>query len=897
MYQTRLFLAILIVGAAFLPPIFSKNIESSLEESLALRRISEYWKEKDYHTVKTQIEVFLSRNPASSYSDRLYAMLGDLHFQERNYEEAIAAYDKIQDKEFILKSQFHKLHSYYETGKHDELILSADLFLKNPNSSVEEIHTINFEVAESYFHLAQTCGDENKKEALLREALSKYQQVMETKYCDLTLIPQAYAYEFLKEYSQAASLYLLLAQKKSEKKEDWLFRAAAMQLHFDRNDAIDTFGNITELCGENVSKAAFNHLNLLFQEKRYKDFILAQDKSISYIPENQISTIRYFLGRSLFLTKNFSKAIAPLSEALDSKDLDSSQEKNALLALIVCAKEMQDLPLLEKTLSQLKTRFAGDDETAKSILIHAQFCREKQEWQKSRSSIRELLEIHPKHPDRQALLYDEAILLSQEGKVDEAASALETFLEEFPKASQRPNALRHIVICRQESLKNASIESQKIKQHLLMDSLETALDESKTFSSVERQKLRWLLSKMQYELSQYDEAIDTLSAYILDFSNDPTCADACLLLAYSYLKGSQDQINFLLNAERALVYNSKLEGAIDLRLSLFNAYLELAGKAPLDEKKEMIAKAANHLFFSLEKPVNKENQRWLASYYFQQGDAHRAAFVLEKLLGINEDSVSLSIDAQTLDMEGEAIKLASTYEKIGDSKKRALLLESLISQQSEHPELNWKYQRMAEFELGKTYLTLGEKEKAVSSFAHLISTSSHISSYFALAAQLEKARLDFSMLNNAEDKPKLVNEICDSLKEVQIKRKLHSEPLHLEAALSYVDIKTELADSDNKLECEQFYLLQMKENFSSEEDPLVQQYLSAAEQFPDKENLYRQYLAYIDAEIMKLDAQKNQDASEMHEVKMRYQQLLREPCDATLKARISKSMEALVAYL
>lgn len=903
MQQKRFFLAVLIVGATFFLPAFSKNIESSLEESLALRRISEYWKEKDYHTVKTQIEIFLKRNPASPYSDRLYAMLGDLHFQEKNYEQAIAAYDKIQGKEFLLKSQFHKLHSYYETGKHDELILSADLFLKNPNSSAEDIHTIRFEIAESYFQLAQACGDEQKKQDLLKEALSQYQQLMQTKHSDLTLAAQAYAYAFLKEYSKAASLYLLLSQKEPEKKEEWLFHAASMQLHFDRNSATNTFGNIVELCGKNAPEAAFNQLNLLFQEKRYKDFILAQDKSMRHIPENKMPTVRYLLGRSLFLTKDFSKAIAPLSEALASKSLDSSQEKNTLLALIVCAKQTQDLPLFEKTLDQLKLEFSGDEETAKCILMHAQLCREKQEWRKSRSSVRELLEIEPKHPQRQALLYDEAVLLSQEGKSDEAACAFESFLEEYPRSEQRPHALRHIVICRQMGLKNASIESRKIKQHLLMDSLETALGEQKTFSTPEKQKLRWLLGKMQYELSQYDEAIDTLSAYILDFGNDPTCADACLLLAYSHLKGSQDQVHFLLNAERALAYNAELEGATDLRLSLFNTYLEIAGNAPLDEKKEMIAKAANHLFFSLDKPVNKENQRWLASYYFQQyqngqEDAvHRAATVLEKLLGISEESVTLSIDALTLDMEGEAIKLASTYEKIGEFKKRALLLESLIGQQKSREELHWKYHRMAQFELGKTYLSLGEKEKAVAAFADLISTSSHTSSYFALAAQLEKARLDFSMLSDVEDKDKMAGEICDALKEVQIKRKLHSEPLHLEAALSYIDIKTALAGTDRKLECKHFHLLQMKENFSSEEDPLVQQYLSAAEQFPDKEALYHQYLAYVDAEIMMLEAQKNQDASLVLEAKLRYELLLREPCDATLKARISKSMEALEANL
>src|SRR5581483_9267426 len=518
--------------------------------------------------------------------------------------------------------------------------------------------------------------------------------------------------------------------------------------------------------------------------------------------------------RSLFLTKDFSKAIPPLSDALLSHTLDSSQEKNALIALIVCAKETQDLSLFEKTLGQLKSEFSEDEDTLKCVLMHAQLCREKQEWSKSRAAIQSLLEIYPEHPQRPALVYEEAVLLLKENKPDLAAVAFEAFLEEFPQASQRLNALRYLVISRQEALKEASVESQKVKQHLLMDALERSLNENKIFSSAARKKLRWLLGRMQYELNQYDEAIDTLSEYVLDFGNDPTCADACLLLAYSHLKGSQDQIHFLLNAERALVYNPELEGALDLRLALFNTYLELAEKAPLEEKKEVIAKAANHLFLSLDaQTVSKENQHWLASYYFQQHQKgqeaaiHRAATVLEKLLGIQGDDVSLSISDHSLDMEGEAIKLASAYEKMGHFSRRALLLEFLIAEQSSRPQLDWKYQRMAQFELGKTYLALDDKKKAATAFSHLISTSSHTSSYFALAAQLEKAKLDFSLLNEQEDRERAISAICDALKDVQIKRKLHSEPLHLEAALSYVEIKTQLAAIDRQSECKLFHLL------------------------------------------------------------------------------------------
>lgn len=866
----------------------AKNIDTSLEESLALRRISEYWKERDYKAAKLQIEIFLGKTPETQYADRLFAMLGDLYFQERNYPEALDAYSKIKGQEFRLKSLFHRLHCLYETGSYADFVLSADLFLKNPNSTAEEIDTIHFELGESYFFLARECKNKEKKEELLWNAAESYEQVVQTNYGDLVLAPLTEIYSLLEEYPKAVSLSLLLSQKESEKKEEHLFRAAVLQSHCNRLSAIKMFGEIVEMNGAYAARAAFNQLNLLFQEKRFQDFIASYDRSFKHISADQKGLIRYFLGHSLFQTKDFAKAIGPLTEGLDSKHLEKAQEKNTLLALAVCAKMQKDLPLFEKVLPPLKKGFADEEETFHSILMYVEVCREKSEWTKAKKEIREVLSLFPRHSEREALLYDEAVLLTQEGKWGEAATAFEDFLAEFVKSGQRVSALRYLVLARQEDFKLASLESEKVKQQGLLEALEMALEEPKAFASVEKQKLRYQLGKLHYQLGQYDEAIEVLGEYLVDFGKDASCAEAYLLLAYSYLQGSQDEIQFVLNAERALAYNATIEGAADLRLNLFNIYLKLAQRAPSEEKAEMISKAADHLFFALEKPVSKENQKWLAAYYFrlyekgQVGAAHRAAFVLEKLL---------NIDAYGPDKEGEAIKLASLYEKMGRFEQRADLLETLLSAYNDKEQLGWKYQRMAQFELGKTYLMLNRKQDALKAFDHLIETSSHLSSYFAVAAELERAKLKFSMLENPTDQE--LSEIYDALKDVQSRRKLHSEPLHLEAALSYVEFKTAFIDQENQWEYAQFHLNQMKENFTSAEDPLVKEYLSAASQFPDKESLFQQYLSYIDAEMTRLEGMKIRSAVLKTEAKEKFELLLADSTDATLTRRILKSMEGL----
>lgn len=897
MNSKRIFPVFLLAAAGFFFNLDAKNIEASFEESLELRRIVEYWKEKDYNTAKIQIRDFLNKNPQSPFIDQLYAMLGDVHFNENQFKEALEAYEKIHSQEFRQKSAFQRLHCLYETGNLEALISSAPLFLKDPLSRSQEIYTVRFELAEAYFLKAHAPENENKKKDLLKAALFEYQQLMQTKFSDLTLLPQAQIYAYLEDSAKAASLYLLLASKEPAKKEEYLFQAASQMLHKDKKSAIDTFASIVDLQGKYASHAAFNQLNLLYQEKRYRDFILAQDKALKFIPQEKLPLIQYYLGKSFVQSGDPARAIDPLIHSLSSKSLDRVQEKNALLSLILCAKETQDFSLFEKVLAHLKREFTNDEETASIILMHAQICRDKKEWAKARADIQELLEIYPQYTKRETLTYDQALLLSQDEKWQEAASAFEAFIQEFPQSTNKTNALRHVVSCRLEDVRHASNETQRIKKQLLLQALSQALDDHKTFSAKERQKVRYLQGKIYFELDQYDEAIGEFSEYARDFQKDPTCADAYLLLSYSYLKGSRDEIHFALNAERALSLNPQLQGAIDLHLTLYNTYLSLAEKASVDEKKELIEKAADHLFLAIDKPISKDNQSWLAGYYFRefqkgkQTALTRAIAVLEKSLDWVAASNELLIEPQTLEMEGEVIKLADMYAKAGRLKEQAKLFEALLSQYQKHPEYHWKYQRMASFELGKTYLALDEKENALQTFENLISSSSHASSYFAIASQLEKVKLRYAMLGDLEknENSKTVQMLCDTLKEIQIQRKLYSEPLHLEAALCYVEIKSDFLPEGQKKNRKRFLLEQIKQSYLSQDDPLVSQYFSAASQFPEKERLVRQYLEYVDAEILRLQAEVIRDPLLLNASKNSLDKLMKETHDEHLKKRILKT--------
>ncbi|MES2122002.1 MAG: hypothetical protein V4492_04400, partial [Chlamydiota bacterium] len=427
------------------------------------------------------------------------------------------------------------------------------------------------------------------------------------------------------------------------------------------------------------------------------------------------------------------------------------------------------------------------------------------------------------------------------------------------------------------------------------------LKEDRLLPPKEAKKLRFALAKTQFDNFQFEAAIGTLSEYVRDFPKDATVADAHMMLAFCYKNGEANENQYALNIEKALHLNASLPNAEDLHLSLFNTYLSLAAKAVDEEKAEMMQKAAEHLYVSFNRSTSIANKRWLANYYYIQykkgvgGSIEMAANVLEKFLDLDEKGFHFAIDADSMELEAEAIRLCEIYEITKRGKERIQLLETLAQQQRNHPELPWKYQRMSLFELAKAHAHLKNNEKSMRILNELIDSSPHAASYFGTAAEMQRAKLLFNMLpidEKIEDSI-AVRQICDSLKDVQIKRKLHSEPLHLEAALSYIDIKTELAPADKKVDRALHLLEQMKQNFTSSEDPLVIQYLSASTQFPEKKQLLSEYMTYVDLEMLRLHARKEGNTDSLKEIGKKFQQLHAQTAHEWLKDRIEQSTNSL----
>ena len=844
----------------------AKETTTSLDERVAIKKLAQYWEEKDEKRVKSTIVDFINKHPQSCYIDQLHTMLGDLYFSEKNYTDAIGSYQQIQDKEYKRKSSFHYLHSLYELERFPEFMEAADPFLNDPYSKQTEIETITFELAESY-RLQGLLASGEDKNTLFRKAIKYYEQLKKTGFESSILDPLAHLYSALEEHSKAANTYLKWAEKDEKNQEELLFHAASFQMHYDKKSALKTLDRIFKMKGPLAPKAGYNMIVLLFQMGRYSDTILVANYVGETVPEDKIGAVQYYVGKALFYEKDFESASAVLEDAL-AKTSNEELKQGIIVTLISCTKETNDLSLCDRMIKHL----SPSENLNAALLIHAQLCRNHKEWAVAREDIEKLLIEYPEHKEREGLLYDLSVLLMQEGKLEEGADAFDIFIKEYPESPYRKDALTNSLALRLKSTKNEEGEAKTSAQEKLVLALEIALTEKEVFSEEDKKSMRLLLAQTYFHLNRTEQTVAHLKEYVKNFPEDPACKEAYLLLAVCYQ--GKDDYNYTLYAEKALALNPDIKNNCQIHLLLFNSYLRLCEQSAPEEKQEWMDKAADHLFKVSDGSVTQDNQRWLAGYYLKNDkNPERAIVVLEKLLKIHGEKPLL-----VPNVESETLRLALLYRQQNRHVESIFLLDTLHQTQKNHPELEWKYPRKVQFELGKSCHLSGNCEKAIDVYQDLISSASHLSSYFGAAAKLELSKLQFSKLTPQD--AGAANQVCDLLKEIELTRQLYSEPLHIEAGLQYVSIKTQLAEESLRPEYKHSLLTQVKDRLVSFSDPKM-------EQFPEKKELINQYLSYIEIQLhhLKGDPIKN-TRKQLHE-------LLLSVSHEALKERIVKNLEEL----
>lgn len=851
---------------------------SSSQEAFFLKRITEYWKEGDYDVAKSQILTFFKKYPESGASDSLHTMLADLYMQERNYEEALRHYLQISSEETQNKISYNKSISLFETKRYSELIEHVSRALASPIRPAES-ETMEFFLAESLLRKGMQQTDPSEKKAYLTSALPHYKHLLDGKFAEHALTPAAEISHRLGLKEDACHYYSLLVEKRPHEREALLFQVASLQEDFKPKEAIKTYGQVYKLHGKKAPEAAFLQLQLLFKEQKYKDLLLYQEEAMRHVAEDKLPIAHYWIGKSLFYLEDYAQATSHLMKTYTCAELNPAEYKLLTKSLISCAAKTKNAELLQTLIHNWEEKSASDSEMAEAYLLQYQILSSNNKAAAA-ACLRKILEKFPAHKDRESILYNLANLEYLQKEWEASEETFSVLLKEYPSSRFSTTVWRQRINCAIEEAKGASAETAHIKQGVLANVLKEALSTKKVLNASERKEYQLAYCKLLMQLSKEEEALTELHEFLDNNPKDENLGWIYYMMAQAYAKSDEEPSLFISYAEKALSTDDSLPQKAQLQATLFNAYLTMAGSAQEHEKSQLMTKAADHLFASYANgnKIKRDNLLWLANFYYEVAKEEKlenknstlactkTIALVEDLLGIHSYPPSLKLSAERLSQESEMLKLAEVLGWVGKDNEKIDVLEVLTYQQKSQPDLPWKYPRKALFDLARSYENAGKSEEAIQTYDYLVESSEYSTSYIAHLAMLERARLKFAGLTTAvdEEAPEWQS-VLNDLKDLELKKKLSSEPIHLEAALSYVEFKTSHLPEEKKKQKTLQLLQLVKENFSSEQDPKVKEYLAAASLYPEKAGLHTSYMRLIDSLIYRTKAEiaeQNQDGAQ-----------------------------------
>lgn len=875
------------LSVAYTPMIFADANEipstmevKSEEEAFLVRRIAEFWKDRDFVLVKRQIHSFLDKYPSSPINDQLRGILGDLYLQEKQYPEALQAYSKISDPYIEEKVIVNRLQCHYELNNYLSLAKEGkpylDISAKRIGDRKDELY---FLVAESLFRQALDTTDPSIKGDLAAQARPLYEDIKETSFNKHAKLALAEIYNILSDHEKAASYYLEVANAYPEQSEELLSQAALSQAEYDPQLAIHTFSQIIDMKGEKANEAAINRLILFFQEEEF-------DNVIKYYPEVAVTvdekkpTINYIVGRSYFALHDFKNASDFLARYIDSQESASPHLKNALLMQLNCTQQNGNDNLCDQTITRFKNHFMDDKELNQALFIHAMMLKGRGDLVGAEAELAQIMQ-DAQFEDKASLFLEYGLVCHENEKWPESYTTLKTYISLYPEGEHRNVAWKYFLSASLNRLKHLDSDSAYSKS-LFYDDLALVLNEQSTSKEIlnpeEEKDCRLLSAKTAYELQRYSVAASQLDAFIKDYPTDQTVGEAHLLLGISHQNLDADPELFYSNIEKALALNPQLTDQSSLHLQLYNAYLakiEIMHQTTTKERMNQQAQdklydlAAEHLYKALQLNNNKikdENKLWLANHYYmkiKQNEQktpnmeliNRATGLYAPMLtGNNQHLVAISEDS--LFLEAEVLKFAELLNLKQDYSLKMVVLKDLAEQQTRNTSLDWNYQLQTLLELAQSYEVLKDKESALDTYAFIQKASQGLPSYINDFATLHASRLTFNLMDQdfRNDKNEQILGMLNHLKDLQIKKSPASEPLHLEAALEYAYIRGNIADAAQQDERYLFFLDRLKEDFLSEEDAMTREYHAKLNRLPEKQSVYDAYMTFVDAEMLRTKA-------------------------------------------
>ena len=854
----------------------------SEEEALFLRRIAAFWQEGEYHIVKEQIEQFLEEHPQSSFAETLQATLGDLYVRERNFKAALVRYAHITDPSLADRVFLNRMQCLLELQWHATLADECEQLLQRSDLTEEKRLKANWLLAVAlYQQCLNTPPNSEMLEEIATRARPHFDYLLESELASEVIQAFAHLCCLFEDYKTAANAYEVLANRDPANREERLFQAALLQSEYDKKLAIDTFEKIAATDHPRCQEALFNSVVLLHECAQHEELIRRKEEILSRLDEEKQFAVRLYFGRSHLQLKQFGPAHADLICFLESKE-HSPSLRTALYDLIEASWHLGDEPTVKKAIELLSTQFPNDPQMAKALFAHALLLKKSRRLAEAREELEALRNKYASAPEKEAALFEQLHLEFQESRWAACRSLCLEYLKAFPKNDLSPFVWRYLASASSKvSLETADATA---KLQLCSDLQGLLASQEKALSKNELGDWTFLLARTHYELKQWPQAIALLKEIPKDCTQAP---NATLLLALCHRDGAQNLELFCSLAEEALACKADLLDENFIRIALFNAYA----------KQEIFDKAASHLYAASQKTsLGADNLLWLADY-FDGKDDERSYECLQKFLAVAGIEAS-SLDESQVVFEEALVKLAQLKARLNLDPQE--LLEALKKQQEANPTWAWKQTASTELLLAETHLKNGREEQALALFDSLITKHPTMRTLAGASAALQSTRVRLGKWMRGLIKTNHPDFIKSQtlLKTLVLQKTLTNEPIHLEAALEYIDLQLRL-EKDNLLEKKLALLIKTREEFDGTlKDLLSQDYQNSRKFLPEKDRIYLSYISFIDAEILfckSLQPTTSKEESDFlkQNAKKLYEEIMEKPVTPFLAKRAEESLRLL----
>lgn len=861
------------------------------QEALFVRRIADFWQEGEYQIVKNQIEEFLKEYPNSSFSQMLHETLGDLYVREKNMKGALLQYSRITDPQIIDRVFLNRMQCLFELQWYATLADECEAYLQKENLNAEaKLQATYFLAIALYQQCLNTQDDSTELSRLALRAQPYFQFLLKSDLSQDAAHAFVHLCCILKDFVSASQIYLHLAEQDHEHREEMLFQAALLQAEFDKTLAMKTFHEVASLQGNRAHDALYNQLVLSYDAGKYEEVLSHKDELMAQIPLEQQSSARLFFGRSYLQMKQYPEALQELliyANQAPTKDL----LRVALIDILDIAYQLSDDVRFQHAFKRLSEEFPDDEQIPKAIFAHVLLLQKNNRWEEALSEIETLCSRFPRSPEVENARFEQIHMDYQEKRWERCRQECQNYLQLYPNSEFNSHVWRYLASVDLVRA-NEHPEDLSLKEDLVMD-LESLLKQKNRMSPDEQNDWCVHLAKINYELHRYAAAVQLLEPLLSSPSGFSERANATLLLALCYRDGLQNNELFCQWAEKALALHADLLDEASQHIALFNGYLAL---------NQSLDPAADHLYQASQKlTLEPENLRWLSDYYFDKedpADLEKSLHVLHQLIANAKIDIH-ALNETTLPYEGAIVRLATIHGRLGQTTQQIELLENLKSQQDANPNWDWKEDGMVNLQLANYYATLNQTDRALTLFDQIILKNPTIRSYCSASAALQSAQLRLKRPDLTPDHPE-TQKILSQLKTLVLQKNLLNEPIHLEAALEYVDFQTRLERPDLATEKRLNLLNKIKSDFERSDDLLSRDYQNSRKVLPEKDQILQSYLSLINAEILLCQYQLAQEQNDRNQLldraKKDFDQILSKSMTPFIANKVREKREQMDRY-